>query len=228
MKARKTILTLLMIVLSSSFYAQKIVAFNLSNCDRNTYPDYMYPERLIEKKFVNDTLVMRVATTQNCSFGPRITCRQEQDSLLFSFKNVSDDWSGCLCCYEIELKIAELTDTNFVPYIVSYRGTDELVTRVSKYVFPTLAEINSEEKINQTDSNGLKIGLWHIVDSNSNQLKTKIYYFIDDAGNSRMKWSVSYSKEGKIANITKLKYIDSEGISNVMSIEGEEYFKLKN
>ena len=219
----KIVLIILIIALKGTCSAQNIVGVELSSCDKNSYPEYMHHQRLISKGIINDTLFLRIGLVRNCEFVPEINCVKNGDSLVFSVQNVSDMYAGCICCYEIDLKITGIIDTNFTSYI----GKTELKKLGNKYIFPSLTEIESHQEINKLNADGLEVGIWNIYDPESIFLKAKFYYFIDESGKSRSKWRISYNKDGQISEVCALTSIDSEGISNVTCASREQYLRLK-
>ncbi len=221
-KMRITTIILFIIVAKITF-AQEVVGVEMSTCDKNSTPEFMFKNRLINQELINDTLFLRIGIVRNCALEPEVSCNKNSDSLFIHVQNVSDIWEGCICCFELEIKIIGIRDTNFTTYI----GNSELKKVVNKYIFPSLAQIESYQEVNQYNSDSLKIGLWNMYDDNEIRIKAKVFYFIDDSGQSRAKWHVLYDNEGQFATICALTWISSDGISNTTCADQKQYLDLK-
>jgi hypothetical protein len=122
----------------------------------------------------------------------------------------SEIWCACECCFEMQMKVTGIPDTNFtfVHQIATteltnegYKGSieyQELKKLKNKYIFPELQEIESKTEFNQTNRDGLKIGVWTRYFEKSKKIHFKIFYDIDQNGNSIVLWEVEYDREGEI------------------------------
>jgi len=189
---------------------------------RNSMPEFIHQNRLIKKEIFNDTLNLRIGIVRNCAIEPEVNYSINGDSLFLSIENISTIWEGCVCCFELEIKIAEIKDTNFITFIEN----EQIRKQNNKYIFPSLSQIESNGPINQVNSDGQKIGLWYYYSDDSIRVTSKSYYFIDDAGISRYKWEVVFDEEGQIDTICAFTGVDNEGISNVTCIRKDQYLVL--
>lgn len=235
----KYTITILLIITVRVLLAQNVVGINMSNCDSNSDPEYMYTNRLISKSIVNDTLHLELGLVRNCAFKPSVELNSSADSLIIEIKNVSEMWMGCICCFEMTVMAVGVKDTSFTliqKYLfedftkegfIEYEAYSEVKSYSNKFIFPSLAEIESATPDNQMVNDSLKIGAWHIMDTVSNVLKAKALFFIDGDGKSRTKWYATYDKKGEITEVCAFTGIDSEGYSNVTCATKEQYLKLE-
>ena len=235
----KYTITILLIITVRVLLAQNVVGINMSNCDSNSDPEFMYTNRLISKSIVNDTLHLELGLVRNCAFEPYVALNSSADSLIIEIKNESVMWMSCMCCFEMTVMAVGVKDTSFTLVqkyhfeditkegFIEYEAYSEIKAYSNKFIFPSLAEIESATPDNQMVSDSLKIGSWHIVDTVSNILKAKALFFIDGDGKSRIKWYATYDKNGEISEVCAYTGIDSDGYSNVTCATKEEYLKLE-
>ncbi|TNE55776.1 MAG: hypothetical protein EP338_03100 [Bacteroidetes bacterium] len=235
----KHTITILLIITARGLFAQSVVGINMSNCDSNSDPEYMYANRLISKRIVNDTLHLELGLVRNCAFEPSVELHRRADSLIIEIENVSEIWMGCICCFEMIVKAVGIRDTSFT-LIQKYQFEDftkdgfteyEVYTEIksypNKFIFPSITEIESATPDNQMTEDSLRIGSWYIMDAVTNVIKAKAFYFLDHEGKSRTKWRAVYDKEGNIIEVCAFTGVDSEGYSNVTCATKEQYLKLE-
>lgn len=236
----KYTISILLIITARVVLAQSVVGINKSSCDSNSDPVYMYTNRLISKRIVNDTLHLELGLVRNCSFEPKVELDLKNDSLIIKIDNVSEIWMGCICCFEMTVKVVGIKDTFFTLIekfqnkdftkkgIIEYEVYSEIKSYPNKYIFPSLSEITSAAPDNLMVGDSLRIGSWHFIDSVTNAINAKAFYFIDENGKSITKWYVLYDKEGNIREVCAYTgSIASEGYSNVTCASKEEYMKLE-
>ena len=220
---KKIVQLILIIILNGTSSAQNIIEVKTSDCDRNSYPQYLHNTRLISKTNIDDTLILKLGIVRNCEFDPVINCWINADSLILNIENVATSRAACICCFEIELTIAKVKDTNLTCFI----GEKEIHILNNKYIFTSLTEINQVQEVNQLNNDSLKIGLWNIYSDKSIRVKGKAYYFIDEFGKSRLKWRVLYNQEGELSEICALANIDIDGNFDLTCTEGNQYLSLE-
>lgn len=64
--------------------AQELVSVNMSSCDKNSNPEYLHTNRLINKELIGDTLNLTIGIVRNCGFYPEINSSYTKDSLNLS------------------------------------------------------------------------------------------------------------------------------------------------
>lgn len=219
-------------------FSQRIVDIQTSACERDSYPNFIHRNRLILKELKNDTLILRVGIVRNCSFSPNITLGSKEDTLILDIDNESYDRASCDCCYEINLQITGMVDTNFFlaqKFILGDLIGDESKESVhfeefkyyqNKFIFPTLEEVDNITEYNQLIADSLKIGWWRIASPLNSGNYRKAFYYIDESGKSRAKWHIDYNENDEITLVSALSGIDSDGISNMQVIEGDFYLNL--
>jgi hypothetical protein len=228
-------------------FSQKVVSLQMGDCKRDSYPMFMHRNRLIQKELKNDTLILRLGIVRNCSFSPMVEIDYVEDTLMLNISNISTDYAACDCCYELDLHIVGVSDTNFTlgetfmnndivdiddfevfidQEFKEWIDFEEFNYHPNKFIFPTLEEVESITEYDQLYADSLKIGLWiqysHYYPNNY----SKVFYFIYDFGKSRIKWSISYNGKQEITEVRALKGIDPRGISELHSINGEKYLNL--
>lgn len=209
---QKALSFLLLLILSRTIIAQNVHEIELSSCDNKSYPEFIR-NRLISKEIKNDTLFLNLGLVLNCcpSVNPKLKYRN--DTLFIEIIDDSEIWCACECCYELQMKVTGIPDTNFTliqpiemsdfvdNQIVDWTEYRELKQYESKYIFPSSDRINAIVDFNQFDSLGRKIGVWNILYDNSQKVKYRFNYFIDANGKSQIEWSVTYNEEGIIIEI---------------------------
>ena|SRR5690554_4844139 len=235
----KYTITILLIIAARFLLAQNVVGIKMSNCDSNSDPEYMYANRLISKRIVNDTLHLEIGLVRNCAFEPSVELHHIADSLIIEIENISEMWMGCICCFEMTVMAVDIKDTSFrliQKYLyedltkegfIEYEAYSEIKSYPNKFIFPSLTEIESAPPDNQMVNDSLKIGSWHLMDTVSNVLKAKALFFIDGDGKSRTKWYATYNKKGDLSEVCAFTGVDSEGYSNVTCATKEQYLKLE-
>ena len=207
------ILFILLLLVGHPSFSQEIVWQKLAPCEKDSYPDLIYSNRLINKKIVNDTLNIKIGLVRNCSFESKIELVSNRDSLILDIQNISEVFTACLCYFELDIKIVGIRDSNYTLYH-NYQITKlnkngfKKSTEIrkfkyfnSKYIFPTPEEINSTIISNQFYQDSLKTGLWNYKINGTTKLKAKVYYFIGSNGKSKIKWHIKYDKAGEIEEI---------------------------
>lgn len=217
------IVVFVLLTLTNGSTAQKVEQVILSACDENSILEYMYRNRLISRKISNDTLCLHLGIVRDCGLIPKIDCLQTGDTLSLFIQNDSDSWTACFCCYELDVQLSGVLDTNFT---LTIDGSVAKQVR-NKYFFPAPQEIEAAQPENKLDPEGRKTGVWRINYEAGNQMKVKAYYFIDEYGVSRVGWSVRYDENGKLTEISKLTYIDENRIGHLIIARGEEYERMK-
>lgn len=219
----------------------------MSDCARNSYPEFIHRNRLIHKELKNDTLTLQVGIVRNCSFLPIVDLNFDEDTLVLKISNTSCDYAACDCCYELELRIVGIPDTNFTlgekflnNELVDYTNFDDFVHQEfsewtefeefryfhNKFIFPTLEEVEAITEYNQFNADSLKIGMWIEYSRRYLNNYSKVFYFIDDLGKSHAKWSIDYNEKNEILHASALTGFDGKGIPNRLSIEGKMYLNM--
>jgi len=209
----KLILALFFLFATKFLYAQEVVGIEMSNCDTHSDPECMIPTRLISKRIENDTLYLQFGLVRNCSYFPSVCLVKKGDTLFIDIENNSEIISMCDCCYEATIKVVGIADTNFrlihkfdrTVQTETGKGTStffyEFKTRSSKYFFPSLTEVEQLPATNIYNNDSLRIGAWHIYDKESQELKAKVLYDIDENGKSIVNWYCSYDQKGEINEV---------------------------
>lgn len=216
--------------------AQNIVDLDVSSCDMDSQPEYIYKNRLISKSIINDTLNLHIGVVQNCDFNPKIGLFMNEDSLIVQIENTSEFWAACECCYELVINATGIKDTNFVlmrEYKVINSDENNEGKKIKKYaeikhyrnkfIFPTLSEIMDSVSKNRYQNDSLKVGYWSSYYEGTKKLKTKVFYFINSQGESQTNWYAIFDKNQKLTEVCKIIGADSKGISHSFCLTGNQY-----
>ncbi len=234
---KHTLIFLSFLSFSISF-AQDIVGISLSDCDAYSDPFFVYSTRLISKKIENDTLSLQIGVVRNCGFEPKIVLTQKGDSLIIEIDNISEIHMSCECCFEMNIKAIGVKDTSFTLFHkftvsdftkegVKKRDVySKIICSQNKYIFPSISEIELAPPNNNYTLDSLKIGPWHIYDAQTKKLKAKVYYVIDEKGESTTLWSASFNEKGKLVQICANAGVNSQGKSMMTCKSKEEYLRL--
>ena len=231
---KHTIILLSLLSFSISF-AQDVVGISLSDCDAYSDSLVVHSTRLISKKIENDTLSLQIGVVENCGFEPKIVLTQKGDSLMIEIDNISEEWMSCECCFEMNIKAIGVKDTSFT-LIHKFTVSDftkegvkkrdvysKITSSQNKYIFPSISEIELAPPNNNYTLDSLKIGPWHIYDEQTKKLKAKVYYVIDENGESTTLWSASFNEKGKLVQICANAGVNSQGKSFMRCTSKEVY-----
>lgn len=234
---KNLILYISLLFIGHSSFSQEVVWQKLTPCEKGSNPDYMHTNRLINKETVNDTLNIKIGVVRNCGFNSKIDLYSNKDSLILDIQNTSEIFGVCLCYFEIDIKITGLLDTNHTLYYNTEKiefGEKELIESTEikefqpfshKYIFPTFQEINAPTITSQLYQDSLKIGIWNYNFEKTTKLKTKVYYYIDPNGKSKVKWLVKYNYIGEVEEVCATSVVESLGLVTDC-IEYNEYLDL--
>lgn len=209
--------------------AQNVVDVAMSSCEKDTDPEFVYPNRLINKSFSHDTLRLHLGVVRNCEFQPKIDLFQNgEDTLVIAIENTSEFWAACICCYELIIKATGIKDTNVI-LINKYLTNDGQKRHVefkyypNKFIFPTINEIMDSISENRYQSDSIKVGYWSNYDQATSQLKSKSFYFINENGESRRKWYAVFDENEKLTEVCRVSGTSQQEISDTHCLTGEQY-----
>jgi hypothetical protein len=227
---------ILFLGLQLNAYSQEIVGKQVVPCNSPADTDYIHPNRFISKTLINDTLELKFGIVRNCDFLPQIDLNLKNDSLLLTIVNGSNFFAACKCYMEINLQVIGIQDTNFLVYYnaESFEFTENGIEEhtalkemkeLPKFIFPTHEELNTIATTNQYYQDSLKIGLWLMDSVNQTIQQIKAFFYINESGESKAKWYVSYFENGQINEICA-SITDNVGRDMAICVEEEEYLRL--
>ena len=231
----KSLLIILFTVCGISSFCQKVVDYNMSSCDKSVDTDYL-KNRLVNLERIADTTVIKIGLVENCELIPQFNLSLSQDTLYISITNTSDLFAACSCCFEFEIKAVGIEDTNFT-LIHKYQTTEvadygfrevekEEVLEIddNKFIFPSLTELNPISEHNQFTSDSSKVGIWYKYFDESDKVEQKSFYYIDEEGNSKPKWFVTFNEQNEILKVC---VSVKKGILTYNDcVTGEEYLQM--
>ena len=185
---KNSFLLLLIFFYWNPCFTQTVVSTNLSACDKSSDPTYLHDMRLISKEIINDTLVLKIGVVRQCTYSPGSLLELKGDSLILTLTDVSELFTACECCFEIEIKVNGIPDTNFrlYEYFTASTFTNKIYEEhleareirmyENKYVFPTINEMERHTEYNKLTSDSLKIGLWNFYFEDGAKIKLKVFF----------------------------------------------------
>lgn len=203
---------LLICILTFDSIAQTIVSHHFSECDSRTIPTFI-KNRIISKEIINDTLHLSIGFTENCCAVLTPKLSWHNDTLRLGIVDSSEEWCACNCCFELNLKVVGIKDTNF---ILKHRN-QVLLAGKNKTIFPLESEIDTIQCYNQVNQEGKNIGLWIYYFENTTVVRSKVYY----SQNGDLLWRFIYDQAGNLSNVEAL-----TKNRHLTSIEGKEYYEL--
>lgn len=226
-------------LISLTSFSQNIERVTIGECDRSSDPEYIYINRLVQKTVLNDTLYLDIGIVRNCALETKVELSKSQDSLFIKIQNISDIWTACICCFELNIVATGITDTNFVLMLEKERikfidengeklpkKYTEIKTYSNKFIFPEIGEIMDSESENQFYNDSLKVGYWSYYYEGTKRLNRKTLYFINDAGQSQTNWYANFDKKGNMIEVCRITGIDEQGARYANCILREDYDKL--
>lgn len=230
-------ITILLILIGKFSFSQKVVELVKSNCIVDTDIDFVQ-NRLISKRFSNDTLVLSVELIQNCDVSPNAFVDYTQDTLVLEIKNESNLFAVCNCYFKYNLKITGVKDTNFI--LIHKFGKTEFIEKEfknvirekelnyeNKYTLPSLEEIDKIREVNKINADSLKVGLWIDYFKDSTTIKEKIFYEVSANSSpylSHFKWAVTYNEDSTIIDVCSI--VKSRNRTTIDCLSWGRYLKL--
>lgn len=212
-------ISFLFVFLLNFIFSQEIVFSGLSDCDVNVFPAFVR-ERIVERHIIDDTLNMTIGFKANCCIETNPSALLSNDTLYLSTNNVSSDWCMCDCCFEMDLRISGISDTNF---ILNVDGKVFLTHLSYRIMLPDEYIFDEQTPINRGNQNNLAIGLWRTFYENSKQIKFEEYYSEEWDEPIRV-WYKSYDINGNLTSIG----IRTRPNGPMMVLEPLEYFRILN
>lgn len=207
-----TFFFLLICILTFDSIAQTIVSHHFSECDSKTIPIFI-KNRIVSKEIIDDTLCLSIGFIENCCAVLTPKLSWHDDTLHLGFLDSSEDWCACDCCFELNLKVVGIKDTNF---ILKHRNQVLLLDK-NKTIFPLESEIDTIHCYNQVNQEGKNIGLWIYYFENTTVVRSKVYY----SQNGDLLWSFIYDQVGNIDTVEAFK---KNG--HCIPIGAKEYYEL--
>lgn len=182
-------------MLALTSYSQETISYNLSDCDSDSFVDFLR-DRIVSKEIVDDSLYLRIGFSDNCCINPVPDVIQSNDTLFLSVKNNSDAHCKCQCCFELEMKIPNIRDTNFV---LMWDGLT-LKTQSKYQKLPHEYLINENTPTNRFNKDNIKVGLW--LEQKESGRKYEIYYEEHPKNMDQIKWIRAYNIGGELIEVT--------------------------
>ncbi|MEY5002054.1 MAG: hypothetical protein RLZZ211_2090 [Bacteroidota bacterium] len=109
----KLLLAFLLSLIVQSSYAQRVVYYQLSECDMKRAEELSSANFLISKQTINDTLLLQLGLVRNCEFqtSPKLSMRH--DTLFVELENSSERYAACECYFELTIRSVGITDSAF-------------------------------------------------------------------------------------------------------------------
>lgn len=212
----KYIVNIVFILICAVSSAQEVVTYKLSECDSDSYVE-LVRRRIVSKTVKEDTLILKLGFIENCCLSPKPSIKKSNDSLFLSMQNVSELFCACDCCFEMEIKVSNIRDTNFVLMWDKYA-----VKTQSKYPkLPHEYQFDENTPINKLNIDSLKIGLWHEYRESSGR-KYEIYYDLNPTERSVALWTRVYDKNGELIEIA-VRWGESR---DIITFEPQEYSRI--
>jgi len=213
----KKILKILFLLNIWLAHSQEVANSRLSDCDVSTFLELVRP-RIAKREILNDTLFMTIGFKENCCIEPQPQLKKSNDTLYLIKNDISDLWCACDCCFELDLKITGISDTNFILIVDNIEYKTRSSNRVKlpdEYVF------DKKTLINQVNENNLKIGLWRTYFENSNKIKIE-EYFSEEWKEPIRVWYKTYDKKGNLTSVG----IRTGPNNSMLDLEPNEYYRM--
>ena len=221
--------------------AQEVIDVYMGECDINAHPSYMYSERLISKKYSNDTLFLELGLIRNCSFKPDFNLTLSKDSLIFVINDTASIREMCNCCFELTLVIKTIPDTNLIFYekyeVDEYEEDSffkvydvrteysEIKRYENNYFYPTPDLVFDSVCENQLVEDSLRVGYWCFYDEKTQLIKSKLYYS-KPSNNSNWVWYVLYENGNPIQMCAIVNSYDTRRETFEQCISWKEYTEI--
>ncbi len=217
--------------LSNCVFSQEIVDYSLSPCDVNSRVELIQP-RIISKFIYSDTLFLSIGFRENCTFDLNPAISIVNDTLYLELSEprpIELDSLGneipemvivtmCDCCFELNLSLTDIKDTNFVLMVNElqfFHHDSRRVKLPDEYIF------DKSKPINQGNEDGLKIGLWKAYYEGTNKLHVETY-FDEKWDDSIKRWEKVYNRKGELISVCFRTRLNG----SMIYVEVKDYYKL--
>lgn len=121
----KLLLFFLICLAFHSSYAQRVVSYQLSDCNIKRADELSGTNYFIQKQTINDTFLLQLGLVRNCEFqtSPKLSMRQ--DTLFVELENSSERFAACECYFELNIRAVGITDSAFKS-IFSYQNKHQV------------------------------------------------------------------------------------------------------
>jgi hypothetical protein len=109
----KLLLAFLLSLIVQTSFAQRVVYYQLSECDMKRADELSSANFLISKLIVNDTLLLQLGLVRNCEFQTSPKLSLSGDALHIELENSSELYAPCLCYFELTIRAVGITDSAF-------------------------------------------------------------------------------------------------------------------
>ena len=109
----KLLLFFLLTFLVQTSFAQRVVYYQLSECDMKRADELSSANFLISKQTINDTLLLQLGLVRNCEFQTRPKLSLSEDLLHIELENSSELYAACECYFDLTIRAVGITDNAF-------------------------------------------------------------------------------------------------------------------
>lgn len=139
----KLLLSLLLICVVQSSYAQRVVSHQLSDCNINRADELSGTNYFIQKQTINDTLLLQLGLVRNCEFQTRPKLSLSGDALHIELENNSEIYAACECYFDLTIRAVGITDSAFKSvFSIHNNGLVEFKPYPSQFIDPNTDEKN--------------------------------------------------------------------------------------
>ncbi|MBL1281548.1 MAG: hypothetical protein COA33_014830 [Fluviicola sp.] len=216
---------------SNSLFSQEIVDYALSPCDINSRVQLIQP-RIVTRYLKGDTLFLAIGFRENCGFDLNPGASSKNDTLSLELSQprpaVFDSLGNevyedviitmCDCCFELELSLIGIKDTNFVLLVNGFEFVHQDKSRIKlpdEYVF------DKSKPINQGNKDGLRVGLWRTYFEGTKKVRTETY-FDEEWKDPIRRWVKVYNRKGELISVRFRTH--PQGI--MIDLGVEEYYRI--
>ncbi len=139
----KLLLSFLLSLLVQTSFAQRVVYYQLSECDMKRADELSSANFLFSKQTINDTLLLQLGLVRNCEFqtSPKLSLRY--DTLFVELENSSERYAACECYFELNIHAVGITDSAFKSIFSNqHKGLVEFKPYPSQFIDPNTDEKN--------------------------------------------------------------------------------------
>jgi hypothetical protein len=139
----KLLLFFLLTFLVQTSFAQRVVTYQLSECNLNRADELSGTNYFIQKQTINDTLLLQLGLVRNCEFQTSPKLSLSGDALQIELENSSELYAACECYFDLTIRAVGITDNAFKSVFSNHNKVPvEFKPYPSQFIDPNTDEKN--------------------------------------------------------------------------------------
>jgi hypothetical protein len=139
----KLLLFFLLSFLVQTSFAQRVVTYQLSECNLNRADELSGTNYFIQMQTINDTLLLQLGLVRNCEFQTSPKLSLSGDALQIELENSSELYAACECYFDLTIRAVGIADNAFKSVFSNHNKVPvEFKPYPSQFIDPNTDEKN--------------------------------------------------------------------------------------